>query len=214
MVETLNEVFMERGPVFEILMDNALSFHSEAMTNMLKDWDIKPLFRAAYRPSGNGIVERHHRTIKSIAERANITPQMAVYWYNMTARSGTDPSSVPHHSIYQYTWKWPLHNETDDLMPTHDSIKVGDEVWVKPANVRCTTRWTKGNVTGIVSSNNIIVDGVPRHILDIRKVIGPGLSTMEEEKIDTINEKESSLPVRRNPTRIRQPPGWIGDYEV
>ena len=61
-VDILDEIFMECGAVREVLMDNARSFHSEAMSELLNRWQIKGLFRAAYRPSGNGIVERHHRT--------------------------------------------------------------------------------------------------------------------------------------------------------
>ena len=44
---------------------------------------------------------------------------------------------------------------------------VGEEVWVKPPNARCVTEWNRGRVTGNNSSNNVIVDGVPRHILDV-----------------------------------------------
>ena len=41
----------------------------------------------------------------------------------------------------------------------------------KPVNKRCTSRWTEGVVTGIVSRNNVEVDGVPRHVLDIRRLV-------------------------------------------
>ncbi|XP_029657149.1 uncharacterized protein LOC115231222, partial [Octopus sinensis] len=67
--QILNGIFLERGPVEELLMDNGAAFRSEVLRVMLDRWNVCRLFRAAYRPSGNGIVERHHRTVKVIAER-------------------------------------------------------------------------------------------------------------------------------------------------
>lgn len=53
----LEEVFLERGPVTEVLMDNIFAFHSVALKEMLEKWGMKCFFRAAYRLSGNGVVE-------------------------------------------------------------------------------------------------------------------------------------------------------------
>ena len=100
----LENVFYERGPVTELLMDNAATFRAEEMKHLLCKWRIKPLFRAAYRPSGNGIVERHHRTIKTMAERLRISPLEAVYWYNISPRDRQNEDSVPQKSIFKYDW--------------------------------------------------------------------------------------------------------------
>ena len=85
------------------------------------------MFRAAYRPSGNGIVERHHRTIKAIAERGKISPLEAVYWYNMSPRSGIDPSTVPQRAIYRYEWRGPLCRGEDTASDEPMTLKIGDE---------------------------------------------------------------------------------------
>ena len=45
---------------------------------------------------------------------------------------------------------------------------VGDHVWVKPPNNRCTKRFNGGRVTGILSQQSVEVDGVPRHVRDLR----------------------------------------------
>ena len=50
-------------------------------------------------------------------------------------------------------------------------MSVGEEVWVKPPDAKCTRQWNKGTITGITSENNISVDGIPRHWLDIRRVV-------------------------------------------
>ena len=63
----VEEVFMERGPVEEVLMDNGASFRSEVLRGLCEKWGIKQYFRSAYRQSGNGIIERNHWIIKAMA---------------------------------------------------------------------------------------------------------------------------------------------------
>ena len=103
----LDTLFYERGPVSEILMDNALAFRSQEMEELLAKWGVRPCFRAAFRASGNGIVERNHRTIKAMAERSGKSPIEAVYWYNMAPRSGQKDDTVPQRSIFAYEWRLP-----------------------------------------------------------------------------------------------------------
>ena len=91
----LHEIFLERGPVDEVLMDNGAAFRSQALKDMLDKWKVRRYFSAAYRPIGNGIVGRHHQTIKAMAERGQVTPMEAVFWYNVSPRSGQDEKSVP-----------------------------------------------------------------------------------------------------------------------
>ena len=44
----------------------------------------------------------------------------------------------------------------------------GDRVVVKPPNARCDTRWGGGPVMKVNSPWNVEVNGVPRHIQDVR----------------------------------------------
>ena len=68
----LHEIFLERDPVDEVLMDNGAAFRSQALKDMLDKWNVRRYFRAAYRLSGNGIVDKDHRTIKAMAERGQL----------------------------------------------------------------------------------------------------------------------------------------------
>ena len=179
---------------------------------------MRPFFRAAYRPSGNGIVERHHRTIKAMAERGGITPSEAVFWYNLSPRSGQNADSVPQRSVFRYDWRHPAADpplkEEDEV----ETIKLGDEVWVKPPHARCTTRWQKGIVTGLNSKSNVSVDGTPRHILDVRRVVrlddeedrdgGERLTDKSGTDCQEVGNE------RRYPWRDRRPPAWLRDYET
>ncbi|KAF2347666.1 Integrase catalytic core [Trinorchestia longiramus] len=65
-VTELTNIFLESGPVHELLMDNSTVFRSQMLADMLRVWNVERVFRAAYRPAGNGIVERHHRTLHSL----------------------------------------------------------------------------------------------------------------------------------------------------
>ena len=82
-------------------------------------------------------------------------------------------------------------------------VQIGEEVWVRPGGARCTTRRGRGIVTGVNSANNIEVDGVPRHILDVRpevEEVPEGLTANVEDEI------------RRYPRRDRHAPTWMRDY--
>ena len=221
----LDNIFLERGPVDELLLDNSTAFRSQCLGDMLSRWNTSRVFRAAYRPEGNGIVERHHRTIKAVAERGGISPIEAVYWYNSTPRSGQDKSSVPQHSVYKYEWRYPsvVPSRADISQDHAHSIKMGEEVWVKPPDARCTSQWRKGIVTHVNSLNNISVDGMPRHVLDVRPVVIPVSPSDDSSEMlsDDSFSGESAEPQEEDqgeagenlrPRRNRRPPVWMADY--
>ena len=68
-INQLKALFYERGPPTEILTDNDIAFRSSLLKTFLDEWRVWLRFRCAYVPSGNGIIERCHRTVKSIATR-------------------------------------------------------------------------------------------------------------------------------------------------
>lgn len=223
----LNDVFLERGPVSEVLMDNSSSFRSHILKEMLNKWNVQQRFRAAYRPGGNGIVERHHRTIKAMAERGNVDPREAVYWYNSSPRVGQDERTVPQLAVFKYMWRHPCAMPTQIGDGGASSLQIGEEVWVKPPNAHCTTKWGKGRVTDVHSQNNVSVDGMPRHILDIRRVVteSDGECSGNEQEVNdnqgpseqgqqwNNEEMEDDREPRRS-NRVQRLPTWTKDYEM
>ena len=79
--------FLKHRPVEEV-MDNGVPFRSEILRETLDKLNIRWYYKAAYRPSGNRIVERNHRTIKAITKRGSISPAEAVFWYSILSRPG------------------------------------------------------------------------------------------------------------------------------
>lgn len=172
-VGLLEQVFAEHGPPEEILCDNGKAFTSKLMDNFCKDWCVKLTFRCAYRPSGNGVIERNHRTIKRMVARTKRSIQHCVFWYNMTPHG--DQNIIPCHSIAVGKWRNPFldgSSEASNHSSTWESCEfaVGEKVWVKPPGARCTSSWSLGLVTNINSKHNVSVNGVPRHVYDVRKV--------------------------------------------
>jgi hypothetical protein len=167
----LESIFIELGPPAEILLDNSATFRSDFLRQLCHKWSVRLRFRCAYRASGNGIVERVHRTIKRIAARASISPQEATFWYNLAPlnRSPTSsPSSVLFNSDYR--WRNPCIkiSDTDPVPDSERRFNVGELVFIKPPMPRCTTQWSTGRVTAVLSEHSIEVDGIPRHIADCR----------------------------------------------
>ena len=71
----LESVFLERSAPKELLTDNAASFRSAAFCEFASRWGMVVRYRCAHVPSGNGVSERCHRSIKTIAARKRCSVQ-------------------------------------------------------------------------------------------------------------------------------------------
>ena len=74
MISELTLIFCNVTPM-ELLVDIVTAFHSRA------EWGIAVRYRAAHVPSGYGLVERNHRSVKDIAARSGWDVAEAVYRY-------------------------------------------------------------------------------------------------------------------------------------
>jgi len=88
-------VFLEFGPPEELLLDNSASFKSELLTAMCQRWNVRIRYRAAYRASGNAIVERHHSTVKRMAARARMSVLEAAFLLQLPSSRRTDCRFLP-----------------------------------------------------------------------------------------------------------------------
>ena len=173
-IRELESIFYERGPPEEILMDNDTAFCSMEFRRFIDEWGIRLRHRCAYRPSGNGIAERCHQSVKRIAARKACTIAEAVYRYNATLKDAVTAASTPANAIHRYRVRIKgIDTRLPDRQGTRGPYEFRDTVWVKPPNSRCTTRFRRGQITGIVSEQAVLVDGTPRHVRDTR----PALNT-------------------------------------
>ena len=178
-------------------------------------------------------MERCHRTIKRIAERSNIAIAEAVYWYNIGPKRRKDGIKSPSDILFNYNWR--IMGEKINVEPMSDDCRmfeVGEKVYVKPnQHVRCTSQWGRGIITAKISHNKYEVDGVPRHIQDIRKR-SDNQNNPENEFIDDLEssedeseavDEESSVEEimdqtnrdeQRRSERERREPPWHRDYEM
>ena len=177
-IEHLESVFMERGAPEELLLDNDTAFRSRMFEDFAHRWGVTLRFRCAYAASGNGITERCHRSVKVIAARTRCTIAEAVFLYNVTPRDDKASDTAPANMLYKYevVRRNERNSATEDSRPRSETgnqdrasrYKVGDNVWVRPSNARCDTKFNRGVVTGIVSEQAVEVGGVPRHVRDLR----------------------------------------------
>ena len=148
-------------------------------------------------------MERSHRTIKVIAARKNCTIAEAVFRYNVAPRDDESAESAPANLLYRYEVRVPgLDSSGRDVTEnsSHQApYRVGDGVWVRPPDARCVTRYDEGVVTNVMSRQAVEVDGMPRHVRDLR----PRAITVDREVPEVPEDEwEESMFV------------WAGDDEA
>ncbi|KAI0986168.1 hypothetical protein GJ496_002070 [Pomphorhynchus laevis] len=74
-----------------------------------------------------------------------------VFWYNASPKNGTNQASAPMSEVYKYDYGFPKSNRGISIVKTHWNSKLrhGQQVFVKPRDTRCTTRWNTGIITDI-----------------------------------------------------------------
>ena len=104
----------------------------------------------------------------------------------MTPRIGQDETTVPQRAVFRYEWRHPskIPAVRGEVTAT---INIGEEVWVKPPDAKCTSQRKEGTVTDVQSHNNLSVDGIPLHVLDTRRLIHP---SEDEESSEEGSEGE------------------------
>jgi hypothetical protein len=194
-VKHLRQVFLDRGPPDELLSDYGPCFISAKTEQFLKEWGVMHVFSCAYKHSGNGIVERNHRTIKRMAARTGGRIEDMVFWYNNTPNSA---EVVPALAIYQYEPRLPGEPKRDGLPGSSrpnssNPYKIGDSVYVKPANARCDTEWKTATVSNVVADTVVEVNGVNRHVADVRAT-----SKMDDSMPRRDNQQMSTTEIEYN----------------
>ncbi|XP_065662765.1 uncharacterized protein LOC136085391 [Hydra vulgaris] len=189
-------------------------------------------YRCAYTSSGNGIVERNHRTVKRTAARAQICPLEAVFWYNATPTVGTNEKSAPASQKKKYFWRLPIQEEknTETKERSRQVLKtyrIEEKVYVRPADAKCTSVWKIGTVTDILTNTNNEIDGVPRHVKEVDSdesdledlnIFAAREEGTEETVVDAEEEADGReivdnlLPAIRRSTRERRKPTYLNDY--
>lgn len=231
-IRNIEQVFREHGPPLEILLDNATVFKSQAFLELCTKWGVLRRFRCAYRASGNGIVERIHRTIKCMAARTNSDVLDMTYWYNVSPKVGTSDATVPANQVFTFRWR------TSRALPSRSpggsaggtGFRVGQKVYVKPRDSRCTSVWPEGRVTHAGDGVQLEINGVPRHVADVRPVpadldetgrleggeeddrnVGNVELELDRQEGVDADEEDGGIDGRRYPERRGRPPDRFGD---
>ena len=82
---------------------------------------------------------------------------------------------------------------------------------MKTPNGHCTSPYARGRVRCVISSQNVLVNGMPRHVKDLRPIIGLNTSergsdselSTQSSRVITINEaRVDPLEVNTTPVII------------
>ncbi|KAG0711708.1 hypothetical protein GWK47_020065 [Chionoecetes opilio] len=128
---------------------------------------------------------------------------------------GNDAASAPANQIFRYEVRLLGIDEVRQQNQSADDqhrYRVGDRVWIRHPSRRCDSRSLEGTVTRLVSPQNVEVDGMPRHVRDLRLVTSP-LPTPGElsasEQPDVVEEDDALLIQVPGPARGSEDEGTI-----
>ncbi|XP_043237710.1 uncharacterized protein LOC122389602 [Amphibalanus amphitrite] len=205
LVAELRSILLERGAPDEILLDNDPVFRSRRFGAFAAEWGVRLTFRCAYVPSGNGVTERVHRTVKTIAARKGCDISEAVYIYNMTPKDNKTDNSTPANQLYRYNWRTSLPHSDPSAQqepaggyrPPKEAYEPGDAVWVRPPGARCHTQYEQGVVTRTLSEQAVEVNGVPRHVRELRHRLQQDHEAEDDSDSSEKGPMLVSLPVRQ-----------------
>jgi len=206
----LHKVFAWFGPPEELLSDNGTAFRSDEVKKVLEKWTVKQRFSSAYRPQGNGLAERVHRTVKRTLARTSCTVEEAVFWINATKanESKLSPFEIlfrarPRRPGIDSAREW-IKKPVEESQKTNrdeecrNPLQVGDSVYLRPGDGKCDKEWTGPHVVSKVMSPVTVEldhDGVTRHTNHCRKTENRNdSSTDEEELFGEINHGQPDLP--------------------
>ena len=131
---------------------------------------------AGVRKRGQPQVKLRQSNFLTISQIVGTIP---LHLYNVTPKDNISPLTVPVNLIHGYRVRLKGIDALPPNKPNQQQIRynVGDHVWVKTPIGRCTSPYTRRRVTGVISPQNVLVDGMPRLVRDLRPVIG--LNTSE-----------------------------------
>ena len=123
-----------------------------------------------------------------------------MYLHNLRPLDDVDSAAAPSNLLYWYTVRIreldPCTCTTEEELPAWGPYHDGDKVWVKLSNARCDQRYETGTVTRMLSDHAVEVNGIPRHVRDLRPRASNGdVDGTTEERDDEDDELLIRLPV-------------------
>ena len=79
-IPILNRLFREHGPPLVLKSDNGSAFIAEEALELLKDWQVLPLFSPPRQPNYNGALERSNTTLKVYTHTSAVSDGHPFRW--------------------------------------------------------------------------------------------------------------------------------------
>ena len=182
-------MFYKQGLPEEILTENNTALPSKQFEYFLDEWGIQLRLQCVHVPSGNGIVERCHGSVKRIAARKQCIVADIVYRYNTTPKDDISIASALANTIHRYRVQI---KGIDGICPSsprevYGPYRIGDPVWVKPPGSQCSSKFKKALVTDVISEKSISANETLHHVKDLRPALKttPLVSDSEQESSES-----------------------------
>ena len=139
-----------------------------------------------------------------MAARCGRLPEECVFFYNA---SPFDRGVSPMVSLFNKALLVPSVTKVNtkpanNILMTTD-YEPGQLVYVKPPRARCTDTWNTGKVTAVLPTQ-VEVNGIPRHVADIRHC-------PSDEGQPELQEVSNTST---RPQRNRRIPNYLNEYEL
>ena len=122
----------------------------------------------------------------------------AVYWHNITSKDDVSPYTALADVLHRYHVQ--IKGVEVNLLPepevTRGKYEKGGVVWVKNPRGKCTTKYSTGRVTEVISLKSMKIDGVSRHVKGLQPVIQTQLSLSDESNSE---DSEHLIYLNSNP---------------
>ncbi|XP_067933713.1 uncharacterized protein [Watersipora subatra] len=194
----------ECGPPKQFPSDNDPCFTSARMKEFLQKWSVEQILSCAYKPTGNGIIERHHRTIKRAVMRTGKGPEEMAYWCN---NSPNFNGIVPVEELYSYRSDLPGATKSTEIPQKPKSIQIdGTNRHVSDlisAHQDDIANGTHVSTRPTRDSNQVEVEFSISDLLDNN-------AQLNREPVDSDLNQNSDFENR--PVRDRRLPTWLSNF--
>lgn len=162
-------MFCKRGLPHELIIDNDTTFSSGTFKAPWRNGTTSNTFGVHMFHQGirlkRGVI--NWIAVRKLTTARKCAIQEDMYWYNTTSRNVTSNPNAPTNAIYSYKIRLKDIDAVLSPKPTSkcDIYKIGD-MWVRPLQNCCNSKFSAGKVTGIVSPSWLIVLHIMLRIFD------------------------------------------------
>ena len=189
-IRQLEAVFIERGPLQELLTDNYPAFCSREFRALARSWSVNLQFRCVYTPDENAITVLPPHGETNCGQDVLSYPGSRLVAQCYTQRQWNTPDCAHWQDPTTRIKGKGVYASMTSPDPEYGFYQIGDCVCVKAPQSRNTTKFDRSQVMKIISPQSFLVNRIPHPMKDLRSRLS--LTASEEDSDDTSESRESA----------------------